>query len=92
MELTHATHTTNDSTETIQRPLVEPEEPDLDGFLWNVGTLTGVEAEAQPEADACGALGCRLTEHLAQVRIDGFGQRVLCPIHVLDLVDREVGI
>jgi len=87
-----ATHDTYVSPDSIEQPLVEPVEHDLEGFLRNVSRLDGVQANARPEADVCGALGCHLTEHLGQVCIDGFGKRVLCPIHVLDLVDREVGL
>jgi len=88
----HATEITNGSTESIQQHLAEPGEPHLEEFLRNVSRLDSVEASPRAGADVCGALGCRLTEYLAQVRIDGFGKRVLCPIHVLDLVDREVGL
>lgn len=90
----HATHTTNpnDSTGTIQQPLVERDEPDLEAFLYNVSRLDGVQTDPKPDAHCCGAVGCRLTEYLGEVRIQGFGKRVLCPKHVLDLVDREVGL
>lgn len=91
MEVTHATNPTG-STDTIQQPLVEPTEPDLEAFLRNVSGLDGVQAEPRPEAHCCGALSCHLTEYLGEVRIQGFGKRVLCPKHVLDLVDREVGL
>lgn len=86
------TNATNGSTESVQQRLVEPGEPYLEGFLRNVSSLDGVQATPRPDAHVCGALGCRLTDDLAQLRIDGFGKRVLCPIHVLDLVDREVGL
>lgn len=85
----HATHANDGSTATIQTPLSHPGEP-MEAFVENVSTIYGVEAEARPDAHCCGALGCRLDEYLAQLRIDGFGKRVLCPIHVLDLIDREV--
>jgi len=87
-----AAHTTSTSTEALQQPITEPDEPDLQAFLQNVSRLNGVEGEPQPEARVCTAHGCRLKEYLAQLRIDGFGTRVLCPIHVLDLVEREVGL
>jgi len=88
----HAIQGTSTSTETLQQPLIEPGEPDLQAFLRNVSRLDGVEGEPRPEARVCTAHGCRLDEFLAQLRIDGFGKRVLCPIHVLDLVEREVGL
>lgn len=88
----HATQATTASTDTIQTRLAEPGEPYLEGFLRNVSQLDGVHAEPKPSAHCCGAIGCRLTENLARLRISGFGKRVLCPIHVLDLVDREVGL
>jgi hypothetical protein len=88
----HATHATNTSIETLQQPLIEPGEPDLKAFLRNVSRLNEVEGEPQPEARVCTAHGCRLKKYLAQVRITGFGKRVLCPIHLLDLVEREVGL
>jgi len=88
----HTTHATTESIGTIQQPLVEPDEPDLEGFLQNVARLDGVKTEAKPEAVVCTAHGCRLKKYLAQVRITGFGKRVLCPIHLLDLVEREVGL
>lgn len=86
------TNATNARTESIQQGLAEPGEPNFEGFLQNVSRLDGVQATPKPEAFARGAVGCRLEEYLAKVRIDGFGKRVLCPIHVLDLVDREVGL
>lgn len=91
MEVTHATNP-NGSTDTLRQPPVEPAEPDLEAFLRNVSRLDGVQAETRPEAHCCGAVGCRAEEDLGKVRIDSFGERVLCPIHVLDLVDREVGL
>lgn len=91
MEVTHATNPKG-STDTIQQPLVEPTEPNLEAFLQNVGRLDGVQAEPKPDAFACTHNSCRLDEYLAQVHIDGFGTRTLCPKHVLDLVDREVGL
>jgi len=87
-----ATHATKSSIETTQQPLVERDEPDLEAFLWNVSTIDGVQAEPRPEAHVCGALGCRVKEYLAQVGIQGFGKRTVCPKHVLELVDREVGL
>lgn len=91
MQVSHVT-SPDRSTESIQQTLIEPTEPDLEAFLHNVSRLDGVQADPRPEAHACGALSCHLKEHLAQVRISGFGKRVLCPKHVLDLVDREVGL
>jgi hypothetical protein len=85
----HATHATDGSIDTIQTPLSHPGEP-MEAFIENVSTIDGVEPEARPEAHCCGALGCRLNEYLAHLRIDGFGERVLCPIHVVELIKREV--
>jgi len=92
MQVTNATHGTDASTETIHQQLAKPGEPNLRGFLQNVSQIDGVRATAKPEAHTCISHGCQLTENLAQVHIDGYGTRVLCPIHVLDLVDREVGL
>ena len=88
----YATNATSASIGTLQQPLIEPGEPDLQAFLRNVSRLDGVEGEPRPKATVCTAHGCHLDVHLAQVRIDGFGKRVLCPIHLLDLVEREVGL
>lgn len=90
----HATHTTtpDGSTGSIQQTLVEQDEPNLEAFLWNVSQLDGVQTDPKPDAYCCGAVGCHLKEYLGEVRIQGFGKRVLCPKHVLDLVDREVGL
>lgn len=92
MQATNATQSIDGSSETIQQPFIEANEPDLPAFLANVSRLDGVQAVPKPEAHCCGAVGCRLEVHLAQVGIQGFGKRVLCPKHVLDLVDREVGL
>jgi hypothetical protein len=88
----HATHATSTSVETLQQPLTQPDEPDLQAFLQNVSRLDGVEAEPKPDARVCTNHACRLDEYLAQLRIDGFGRRVLCPVHVMDLLDREVDL
>jgi len=88
----HAINATTDSIETKQQRLFEPDEPDLEAFLANVSRLDGVQAVPKPEAHCCGAVGCTLEDYLAQVGIQGFGESVLCPKHVLDLVDREVGL
>jgi len=80
--------------DTETAPLIEPGpgEADLEAFLANVSRIDGVQAEPKPDAFACTNNSCRLREYLAQVQIDGYGNQTLCPIHVLDLVDREVGL
>jgi len=77
-------------TETFQASLANPQEPSIEAFLANVNSYPGVDAEPKPTAAVCGSNSCRETEHLSQVQIEGFGQRVLCPRHVVDLVKREV--
>ena len=75
-----------------QATLIEPGVPGLEAFLENVSRYDGVEATAAAGADACGAIGCRVTEDLAELEISGFGTRVVCPIHTIDLVEREVSL
>jgi len=48
-----------------------------------------VEIEAKPSAHCCGALGCRQTDVLQKVTIDGYGTRVVCPTHAENLIERE---
>lgn len=58
-----------------------------------------ITPEAHPAVDvkpvdayACGALGCRRTENLVQVTIDGYGRRVVCrDVHLHDLVAKVLG-
>lgn len=50
-----------------------------------------VTLEPAKRAAACGAMGCRRTERLLLTRIQNFGKRVLCPIHALVLIEREIG-
>lgn len=78
------------AAETIQTSVTDPRSPNLDTFVNEVNSFPGVVAEAEPEADVCGCIGCRTTDRLARVRIDGFGERVLCREHVVGLVQREV--
>lgn len=52
--------------------------------------LDGVELDAAPGADVCGAAGCRETARLVRAAIEGFGQRVLCADHAARLIRREV--
>lgn len=49
-----------------------------------------VSLEDAPDADGCGAMGCRRSENLIQATISGFGQRTLCLSHLKDLLEREV--
>jgi hypothetical protein len=80
------------NTPPLQRAVIEPGAPDLEAFIENVSRYDGVEATAAAGADACGAIGCRVTEYLAELKISGFGTRVVCPIHTIDLVRREVSL
>ena len=41
-------------------------------------------ADAAPEADVCGALGCRTTDDLRFAEHPERGTRVLCPAHRRD--------
>lgn len=86
----HATHVNDESIDTVQRAILDSDELDLKAFTSNVSTIAGVEADPCPDAHCCGARSCRLEEYLAQVQIDGFGKRVLCPVHLVRLVKREV--
>jgi hypothetical protein len=52
--------------------------------------IDDVELEPAPDADGCGALGCRKQRRLVRGVIQGFGQRVLCPDHMASLIQREV--
>ena len=81
----------NDSTDTLQ-PLEEPGQLGVERVLTYVERTPGVEVEVRSNAYCCGAHGCRADESLAYVRIDGFGKRVLCPTHLIILVDQEVGL
>ena len=49
-----------------------------------------VSIEAAKQAVACGALGCSRAEQLLLTRIRDFGERVLCPPHALELIEREI--
>jgi len=49
-----------------------------------------VTIERAKRAVACGAAGCTRGEKLLRTRIQGFGKRVLCPTHALDLIEREI--
>jgi hypothetical protein len=59
---------------------------------WNP-TVAHEEVTLEPakRAVACGATGCKRTEKLLLTRIQNFGKRVLCPIHALVLIEREIG-
>lgn len=59
-------------------------------LLEEVAAFDEVSIELAPDAGGCGALGCQEGSQLFQTSIDGFGQRVLCPRHVADIVRREV--
>lgn len=49
----------------------------------------GGRIELALDAYCCGALGCRTTENLLSVTIDGYGTRVVCLDHAELLVFRE---
>jgi hypothetical protein len=85
----HAITVNSATGESFELSIEEGNEPDLESFLENVERLSGVKAAPKPEAFACGYRGCRLTDYLAELYVEGVGTRVLCPIHVLDLVERE---
>lgn len=61
-----------------------------DSVLEEIGALDEVTIEPAPDAVACGAAGCRDSSQLLRAVIEGFGKRVLCPDHVVDLVRRKV--
>ena len=49
-----------------------------------------VTIELARSAVACSATGCTREEQLLLTRIREFGQRVLCPTHALNLIEREI--
>lgn len=49
-----------------------------------------VTIEPAERAVACGATGCTRSKQLLMTRIRAFGKRVLCPVHALDLIEREI--
>lgn len=77
-------------TESPQEQIEVRPEFDHQALLDDVNRYARAHAEARPAAVSCGASGCRSGEHLAHLRIDGFGQRVLCPTHLVKLMNREV--
>ena len=50
-----------------------------------------VTIEVAKQAAACTALGCTRGEQLLLTQIRDFGERVLCPRHALELIEREIG-
>jgi hypothetical protein len=49
-----------------------------------------ITIERARRAVACGAAGCTRGDNLLLTRIRDFGERVLCPTHALDLIEREL--
>jgi len=49
-----------------------------------------VQIEPAPDANVCGATGCRETTQLLRGAIEGIGQRILCAEHLAGLIQREV--
>lgn len=49
-----------------------------------------VEVEPVPNAAVCGSGGCRKTDYLVKVTIDGYGTFVGCPECAAGLLRREV--
>jgi len=47
------------------------------------------DADRAPEADACGASGCRQEEYLLRVDVHAGRTRVLCPRHALNFIISE---
>jgi len=54
-------------------------------------THESITIEAAKQAVACTALGCTRGEQLLLTQIRDFGERVLCPHHALELIEREIG-
>ena len=55
-------------------------------------THPAVDVKTADSAFACGALGCRRTDNLVQVVIDGYGRRVVCrDVHLHDLLGKVLG-
>lgn len=77
--------TITDDGSTVQVTL---EGADLDRFLARLSEIPEVQTEPRPNRDCCAA--CRRGEYLAEIRIQGYGKRVVCPIHAVDLIEREV--
>lgn len=86
----HAIHATTERTESPEQPLETLPEFDLQALLDDVNRYARAHAESRPAAVVCGASGCRTREYLAHLSIDGFGKRVVCPTHLVELVNREL--
>lgn len=56
----------------------------------NARKITTVEANLCPDLACRGAYGCRLDDYHVGDQIGEFGQRVLCPIHLVDFAERDV--
>jgi len=54
-------------------------------------THESITIEAAKQAVACTALECTRGEQLLLTQIRDFGERVLCPHHALELIEREIG-
>lgn len=77
----------DDSTDT-QLSLIESTHT-LPERVLSLDAHPDVEVTPKPSAHCCGALGCRETDVLQEVTIDGYGARVVCPSHAEHLVGRE---
>jgi hypothetical protein len=49
-----------------------------------------VEVTPAPEAIVCSALGCHEHDRLLDGYVEGFGQRILCGLHLAKLIRREL--
>lgn len=47
------------------------------------------DVEHAPNADACGALGCRTTENLRYAEHPRYGRRVVCPDHAEEITEGD---
>lgn len=86
-----ASDTTTEHPDAEQLPLPPTDDAGLQAFLDELNELEDVHAGYPRDAAAqCGASGCAIAIYLVAIIIVGFGQRVLCPLHALALIDREV--
>jgi hypothetical protein len=85
----HATENTNNTTDV---PTFQHDDHLLEHLLNGLARLDDVEIRASGASGVCTAYGCSHVDDLLNVRIDGFGKRVLCPSHATDLACREVEI
>jgi hypothetical protein len=79
-----ATSELRDYTDTDDRGIVL-ESPSVELKPW-------VHTEPAPQADCCGAIGCRTEEYLILVDHPDTRPRVLCPDHSAGFIRREGGV